>query len=65
MTQEPNPNAGTGAGAEETSSWTGEPAGTADSTAGKFSGHGVHVSTMDNGDKIYVKFQGGGSMKPR
>ena len=35
----------------------------ADSTAGKFSGHGVHVSTMDNGDKIYVKFQGGGSMK--
>lgn len=34
-----------------------------DTTGGKFSGHGIHVSTMDNGDKIYVRFQGGGTMK--
>jgi len=34
-----------------------------DTTGGKFSGHGTHVSTMDNGDKIYVRFQGGGSTK--
>jgi hypothetical protein len=32
-------------------------------TGNKYSGHGVHVSTMDNGDKIYVKFQGGGTLK--
>jgi len=30
---------------------------------GKYSGRGVHVSTMDNGDKIMVKFQGGGMLK--
>jgi hypothetical protein len=36
---------------------------TADTTGDKFSGHGIHVSTMDNGDKIYVRFQGGGSTK--
>ena len=34
-----------------------------DMTGSKYSGHGVHVSTMDNGDKIYVKFQGGGTLK--
>ncbi len=34
-----------------------------DATGDKFSGHGIHVSTMDNGDKIYVRFQGGGTSK--
>jgi hypothetical protein len=34
-----------------------------DTTAGKFTGHGVHISTMDNGDKFYVRYQGGGAMK--
>jgi hypothetical protein len=29
----------------------------------KYSGRGVHVSTMDSGDKIVVKFQGGGAIK--
>lgn len=33
-----------------------------DSTGSKYSGHGIHVSTMDNGDKIFVKFQGGGTV---
>src|SRR5262245_46127800 len=32
-------------------------------TGAKYSGHGTHVSTMDNGDKIFVKFQGGGTLK--
>lgn len=35
----------------------------ADATGDKFSGHGIHVTTYDNGDKIYVRFQGGGTMK--
>jgi len=34
-----------------------------DTTAGKFACHGFHVSTMDKGDKIYVRYQGGGVMK--
>ncbi len=34
-----------------------------DATGNKFTGHGTHVSTMDNGDKIYVRFQGGGTSK--
>ena len=34
-----------------------------DMDGSKYSGHGVHVSTMDNGDKIYVKFQGSGTLK--
>lgn len=34
-----------------------------DATADKSTAHGVHVSTMDNGDKIYVKFQGSGTSK--
>ena len=34
-----------------------------DSTGNKSSGHGIHVSTMDNGDKIYVKFQGSSTLK--
>jgi hypothetical protein len=34
-----------------------------DMTATKDSGHGVHGSTMDNGDKFYVKFQGTGTIK--
>ncbi|HKF41890.1 MAG TPA: hypothetical protein VKG01_02210 [Thermoanaerobaculia bacterium] len=29
----------------------------------KYSGRGTHVSTMDNGDRIFVKFQGGGTIK--
>jgi hypothetical protein len=29
----------------------------------QYSGRGVHVSTMDSGDKIVVKFQGGGMIK--
>ncbi len=34
-----------------------------DATGNKSTSHGVHVSTMDNGDKIYVKFQGSGTSK--
>jgi hypothetical protein len=34
-----------------------------DMMGAKYSGHGTHVSTMDNGDKIFVKFQGGGTLK--
>lgn len=34
-----------------------------DATGDKSTSHGVHVSTMDNGDKIYVKFQGNGTSK--
>jgi hypothetical protein len=34
-----------------------------DATGDKFTAHGVHSSTMDNGDKIYVRFQGGGTSK--
>ena len=34
-----------------------------DSTGNKYSGRGVHVTTMDSGDKIFVKFQGGGTVK--
>jgi hypothetical protein len=34
-----------------------------DATGDKSTSHGVHVSTMDNGDKIYVKFQGSGTSK--
>ena len=34
-----------------------------DATGDKSVSHGVHVSTMDNGDKIYVKFQGNGTSK--
>ena len=34
-----------------------------DMLGSKYSGHGIHVSTMDNGDKIFVKFQGGGTLK--
>ncbi len=34
-----------------------------DATGDKSTSHGVHVSTMDNGDKIYVKFQGRGTSK--
>ena len=29
----------------------------------KHGGRGVHVTTMDSGDKIFVKFQGGGTVK--
>ena len=32
-------------------------------TGSKVSSHGTHVSTMDSGDKIMVKFQGGGTVK--
>jgi len=34
-----------------------------DTKGSKSSSHGVHVSNMDNGDKIYVRFQGTGMMK--
>ncbi len=34
-----------------------------DATGDKSTSHGVHVSTMDNGDKIYVRFQGSGTSK--
>lgn len=34
-----------------------------DTTGGKFTGRGIHISTMDNGDKFNVRFQGGGAMK--
>lgn len=34
-----------------------------DSTGNKSSGHGVHVSTLESGDKIYVKFQGSSTLK--
>ena len=34
-----------------------------EATGDKSSSHGVHVSTMDNGDKVYVKFQGNGTSK--
>ena len=34
-----------------------------DANGDKSASHGVHVSTMDNGDKIYVKFQGNGTSK--
>ena len=37
---------------------------TFDEMAGaKYSGLGTHVSTMENGDKLFVKFQGGGTLK--
>ncbi len=34
-----------------------------DATGDKSTSHGVHVSTMDNGDKIHVRFQGSGTSK--
>jgi hypothetical protein len=34
-----------------------------DTTGDKSSGRGIHVSTMDNGDKMYVRFQGNGTLK--
>jgi hypothetical protein len=34
-----------------------------DMMGAKYTGRGVHVSTMDSGDKILVKFQGGGTLK--
>jgi hypothetical protein len=34
-----------------------------DATGNTSNGHGVHVSTLDSGDKIYVKFQGSGMLK--
>ncbi len=34
-----------------------------DATGEKATSHGVHVSTMDNGDKMYVRFQGSGTSK--
>jgi len=34
-----------------------------DTTGGKSSSHGIHVSTLDNGDKMYVRFQGTGMLK--
>ena len=34
-----------------------------DSIGNKTSGNGIHVSTMDNGDKMFVKFQGIGMVK--
>ena len=36
---------------------------TDDTKGGKSAGHGTHVSTMDNGDKFYCKFQGNGMVK--
>ena len=33
-----------------------------DMMGANYSGRGVHVSTMDSGDKIVVKFQGGGTI---
>jgi hypothetical protein len=34
-----------------------------DTTGSKSSSHGIHVSTMDNGDKMFVRFQGSGTLK--
>lgn len=34
-----------------------------DMMGANYSGRGMHVSTMDSGDKIVVKFQGGGTIK--
>ena len=34
-----------------------------DTTGSKSSSHGIHVSTMDSGDKMYVRFQGTGTLK--
>jgi hypothetical protein len=34
-----------------------------DTTGGKSSSRGIHVTTMDNGDKIYVRFQGNATLK--
>ncbi len=34
-----------------------------DSVGNKSTSHGTHVSTLDNGDKIFVKFQGAGTLK--
>jgi hypothetical protein len=33
-----------------------------DAIGNKSTSHGIHVSTMDNGDKIFVKFQGAGTV---
>ena len=37
--------------------------GFGESSGNKSSGHGIHVSTMANGDKFYVRFQGTDTMK--
>ncbi|HKA36913.1 MAG TPA: hypothetical protein VKH43_08845 [Thermoanaerobaculia bacterium] len=34
-----------------------------DMMGAKYAGRGAHVTTMDSGDKIMVKFQGGGTIK--
>jgi hypothetical protein len=34
-----------------------------ETTGNKSSGHGIHVSTMDNGDKFHVRFQGSAAVK--
>ena len=34
-----------------------------DMNGAKYTGHGTHVSTMDSGDKIYVRFEGSGTLK--
>lgn len=34
-----------------------------DAAGNKSDGHGVHVSTLDNGDKMHVKFQGSAMLK--
>lgn len=34
-----------------------------DTKGSKSTAHGVHVTTMDNGDKMYVRFQGSGTLK--
>ena len=37
--------------------------GFGESSGSKSNGHGIHVSTMANGDKFYVRFQGTDTMK--